>query len=644
MYRYMILLITGGLVLQTNALAMAAPDSWGTCPYAFADVDGSGTTDVLDVVCGILAVTSGLVGAPPPACVSDGPIGADTDCNGKLSVADVQVTIATILGIPLGSFVDKLGDGCPNACTPYLPCTPEACEFGLSCSSGYCDTSTGDCSVSALPDGFPCTDGDACTYNDECDNGVCIPGMPPSYLEWIWANDSNPCTFAYCDPGYGMTSTIRLGECSYSSGYDFDPCGYGGVCMDGLCVLRVPEGKTCLSSATCVDSICAEDGCAPSTLGCSEIDPLRPLVTDGKWVGTGYVTHTHVRSSDLDGDGDSDLVRLSAGGTYLTVYRIGEEGDFADAPEKETLLDVEATDVLLGDADLDGDVDILPHTASAIRLLANVDGAFVPSSLLSVLERDFETSSSPVLLDVDSDSTPDIVWARGDAAELSLYRRESGVAGWTETVLPLSHAVQRLFVGEVDGDGADDVVVMHGSDGDSAVSILAGGATAGAAPSITAAPLAAGGWTEGTVGDVDADGDGDLVVISDDEVGWFENTSGDGSSWEHHPIGDVQANAVASLDLNGSGRDDIVVLDRFGQVHLFYSALDTVIEFQTVIHPRLVPYGRSIVVANLDTDGVSDFFIAPAAPENVGYSLWAAGFDSTLVWFHPEDPESYCCP
>jgi len=56
--------------------------------------------------------------------------------------------------------------GTPNVCTPS-----DACHF-----AGICDPTTGDCSNPAKPDDTPCEDGNACTQNDTCIDGVVTPG------------------------------------------------------------------------------------------------------------------------------------------------------------------------------------------------------------------------------------------------------------------------------------------------------------------------------------------------------------------------------------------------------------------------------------------------------------------------------------
>ena len=60
----------------------------------------------------------------------------------------------------------------------------------------------------------------------------------------------------------------------------------------------------------------------------------------------------------------------------------------------------------------------------------------------------------------------------------------------------------------------------------------------------------------------DVDGDGDIDVLSasfnDDKIAWYENTSGDGSTWTDHAITTAAdgAQSVYAADVDGDGDID----------------------------------------------------------------------------------------
>lgn len=87
-----------------------------------------------------------------------------------------------------------------NACTQDDACsiqgicqgTPVKCSDGNPCTQDHCDFATGCYFEDAS--GIACDDGDACTVNDICDEGICLPGADKN------CHDDNPCTLDSCGP------------------------------------------------------------------------------------------------------------------------------------------------------------------------------------------------------------------------------------------------------------------------------------------------------------------------------------------------------------------------------------------------------------------------------------------------------------
>ena len=72
----------------------------------------------------------------------------------------------------------------------------------------------------------PCSDGNACTLADTCEEGVCIGGGPPE------CDDSNPCTVDTCKPAVGCQNTDNT-----------SPCNDGNACTQET---PVEVGRACL--------------------------------------------------------------------------------------------------------------------------------------------------------------------------------------------------------------------------------------------------------------------------------------------------------------------------------------------------------------------------------------------------------------
>lgn len=121
----------GALVSPTPAAAQ--------CLNPPGDVDGNGTSNIVDVQCVILTVLAVLVGTPTPPCVAAGlPITAvDVTCGDGVTVADVLVAIEYALGAELKSSIDGDGDACPDACLPSELPLPRVVTTGTSSNTQW---------------------------------------------------------------------------------------------------------------------------------------------------------------------------------------------------------------------------------------------------------------------------------------------------------------------------------------------------------------------------------------------------------------------------------------------------------------------------------------------------------------------------
>ncbi len=192
---------------------------------------------------------------------------------------------------------------------------------------------------------------------------------------------------------------------------------------------------------------------------------------------------------------------------------------------------------------------ILKKTIAMIPLEHTVDG-------------DFDGAVSVVSADVNGDGYMDVLGAAYSAGCITWWENEDGSGtSWTK------HQVDENFTGahsvyssDINGDGYMDVLGASRVDDDIAWwENMDGTGTS---------------WTEHTVdGDFDSplsvhssdiNGDGWLDVLGAAEVGdditWWENVDGSGTSWTEHIVDDNFDNArtVYSSDINGDGYMDIL--------------------------------------------------------------------------------------
>jgi hypothetical protein len=143
-------------------------------------------------------------------------------------------------------------DSCLNGvCTGYN--TVECPEVGQCQVKGSCDPKTGVCSDPVMKSGCPCNDGDACTQTDYCQNGQCV-GSTPCQCPLPAAQCQEQGT---CDSSTGICTPTKMltgGSCD-----DGNACTQTDKCVNGVCVggdnICCKTNKGC---GKCVDN-CGND-------------------------------------------------------------------------------------------------------------------------------------------------------------------------------------------------------------------------------------------------------------------------------------------------------------------------------------------------------------------------------------------------
>lgn len=139
---------------------------------------------------------------------------------------------------------DPCGDG--NACTSDDVCADGICAGVVTvlcddkdpCTDNVCDTDSGNCSNPYNT--VPCDDGNACSTGDTCDGGKCLGVAVP-------CDDKNPCTTDSCDEKDGQCiHDNNSSECD-----DGDVCTIGDACEGGLCTGTLDEkNPACIPTTT----------------------------------------------------------------------------------------------------------------------------------------------------------------------------------------------------------------------------------------------------------------------------------------------------------------------------------------------------------------------------------------------------------
>lgn len=262
----------------------------------------------------------------------------------------------------------------------------------------------------------------------------------------------------------------------------------------------------------------------------------------------------NIATVDLDSDGDADVLGEQLDPEAL-IWIENTGGSFAAARGVGNPLTNRIVDVLLTDLDRDGDVDVVMSGGGGTFWLENTDGlgAFAAPQQLT------NQSGYLEIADLDGDTAPDLVL--GWTNSIGWCRNTDGRAqfGPVVSITTAANGLQSLTVADIDGDG--DMDVLSASYDDRKLAWYRNDGAGGFGAQLVIATVLA---ETRAIAAGDFDGDGDLDVagantmVFNSYVWWYRNADGNGTF-----SGAVQtiANGARELkvtDLDGDGDQDIV--------------------------------------------------------------------------------------
>ena len=352
-------------------------------------------------------------------------------------------------------------------------------------------------------------------------------------------------------------------------------------------------------------------------------------------ISTAADNASSVFAGDVDGDGDLDLISASRGDDTIAWY----ENDGAADPTFTRIVVSTAAGgaVYAGDVDGDGDLDLMSASADDSIAWYENDGAADPTFTRIVISTLADQALSVHAGDVDGDGDLDLMSASFEDDKIAWYENETI---HRSAVYPVEHTVDGAFGGAISVYATD-------MDGDGDTDIL------GAAE--LADEIA---WWENTAGDgstwveravdgsfdradsafpTDVDGDGDIDILgaarNDDDISWWENTAGDGSAWIEHPVEDDFdfANSVLGSDVDGDGDIDILAAARNGDDITWWE--NTTGDGSVWIeHTVDSAFDGAIAVHVADVDGDGDTDILGAAERDDDIAWWENTAGDGSAW------------
>ncbi len=423
-------------------------------------------------------------------------------------VSLLLLAIILIVGCSLMKTDLSIGDGGSTDTDTDADCTAGVC----------CDTSAG----TYRPSTYPCdvTTSCSCTSTD------------------CGADTQEQDTTQYCSG----TSKICNGSTVVGSWATTDDCATDAICeydtTDSWCT-------TCLYG--CSNGAC--DGCIPT---------WTEHAVDGAFDGA-----SSVYAADVDGDSDMDV--LGAAGFDDTIAWWENTAGDGTAWTEHTVdgTFVGAISVYAADIDGDGDMDVLgaANTDDAITWWENAtgDGTTWTEHTVDVA---FAGAHSVYATDVDGDGDMDVLGAAASDHAITWWENTaSDGTAWTEhTIDGTFDGARSVYAADVDGDGDMDVLgAALDADAITWWENTAGNGTAWTEHTLNGAFDQA---FSVYAADVDVDGDMDVLgaAFADNTIAWWENTAGNGTAWAEHIVDGAfdQARSVYAADVDGDGDMDVL--------------------------------------------------------------------------------------
>ncbi|MEM1180733.1 MAG: cadherin-like domain-containing protein, partial [Acidobacteriota bacterium] len=270
-----------------------------------------------------------------------------------------------------------------------------------------------------------------------------------------------------------------------------------------------------------------------------------------------------VKAVDMDGDGDLDVLGAAEVDNDISWWE-NTGGDGSAWTERVVDSNFnDARSVYAADLDGDGDLDVIgaSFNVADIAWWENTAGDGTAWSK-TLIDGSFSGAHSVFAADVDGDGDLDILGAARDANDISWWENTAGDASaWTERSVDNNFSGARsVFAADLDGDGDLDVLGA----GEFADDIAWWENTAGNGSSWSKRTIEGSFDRPFAVRAADLDGDGDLDVLgaarNADDITWWENTAGDATAWTEHTVdGSFDgAVAVAAADVDSDGDLDIL--------------------------------------------------------------------------------------
>ncbi|MCF6264673.1 MAG: VCBS repeat-containing protein [Xanthomonadales bacterium] len=342
-----------------------------------------------------------------------------------------------------------------------------------------------------------------------------------------------------------------------------------------------------------------------------------------------------VLAVDIDGDGDLDAISASSGDNTIAWYSNLDGEGFFGTPRKITTSANEVVDIFVADIDGDGDLDVVAATRGDDRIawyenLYNESGGnfsnFGPAQTISTA---LDYVDSVYAADIDGDGDLDVLSSSNgnQRHKVAWYENTNGLGsfGGQQNLIPSNRrGAFSVKAGDLDGDGdldiiygtIDQVMWLRNTNGEGAFS--------------SRITLAADIFGSKDIHLADIDNDGNLDVlfsstwISGDRISvtWYKNT-GNGDFIAQTPIDNTDIRGAWSVypaDLDKDGDLDVVAASFSDDTVVWYENIDGQSTFGSMqIISENTLEARSVYAADIDGDGDNDVLSASSGDNKIAW-------------------------
>ncbi|MGQ0700311.1 MAG: FG-GAP-like repeat-containing protein, partial [Panacagrimonas sp.] len=329
-----------------------------------------------------------------------------------------------------------------------------------------------------------------------------------------------------------------------------------------------------------------------------------------------------VHAADLDGDGDQDVLSASLHDNKIAWYE--NDGDALNPGFTLRTISTtasQARSVFAADLDGDGDQDVLSASSNDNKIAwYENDGAPVPGFTLRTISTTASAAFSVYTADLDGDGDVDVLSASFADDKIAWYENDGGTdPGFTlRTISTTADFAVSVHAGDVDGDGDLDVLSASTDDDTLALYVNQTIHRSAVFPAVRTISTAADGAYSVFSADLDGDGDEDVLSASaqDGEIAWYEHNGAALPAFTRRTISTTAtfAQSVHAADLDGDGDVDVLSASRNDDKIAWYENDGTAVpNFTERTISTAADGARSVFSADLDGDGDVDVLSASAS-------------------------------